>query len=92
MIILAAIIIVVKKKKIQSSVSAPPTQSILKKNTSEYTPTTIGFDNTGYTSETEERVCFIYLFNCLIVNYIICLFIFMMSPAVIKSQLILILF
>ncbi|KAF7987481.1 hypothetical protein HCN44_003243 [Aphidius gifuensis] len=55
LIILAAIIIVVKKKKIQSSVSAPPTQSILKKNTSEYTPTTPGFDNTGYTSETEER-------------------------------------
>ncbi|XP_011306474.1 uncharacterized protein [Fopius arisanus] len=55
LLILAGIILALKRKKAHSAVSAPPTQSILKKARGGYTPTTPGLDNTGYTSETEGR-------------------------------------
>ena len=54
-IIVVIIILAAKRKRAQSAVAAPPTQSILKKDR-EYTPTTLGRDNTAYTSETEVRV------------------------------------
>ncbi|XP_063988044.1 uncharacterized protein LOC135168089 isoform X3 [Diachasmimorpha longicaudata] len=55
LLVLAGIILALKRKKAHSAVSAPPTQSILKKERVGYTPTTPGLDNTGYTSETEGR-------------------------------------
>ncbi|XP_015117807.1 uncharacterized protein LOC107041671 isoform X2 [Diachasma alloeum] len=55
LLVLAGIILALKRKKAHSAVSAPPTQSILKKERGGYTPTTPGLDNTGYTSETEGR-------------------------------------
>lgn len=57
LIVFAGVILAIKKKKSHTAVSAPPTQGILKKDKNGYTPTTpAGFDNTGYTSETEGRV------------------------------------
>ncbi|XP_044578368.1 uncharacterized protein LOC123261003 isoform X1 [Cotesia glomerata] len=53
-LIIIGIILIARKKKIHSTVSAPPTQSILKKEAG-YTTSTPGLDNTGYTSETEGR-------------------------------------
>ncbi|XP_015593385.1 uncharacterized protein LOC107266895 isoform X2 [Cephus cinctus] len=52
--ILTGLFVAAKRKRAHSAVSAPPPQSILKKDR-EYTSTTPGLDNTGYTSETEAR-------------------------------------
>ncbi|XP_034941627.1 uncharacterized protein [Chelonus insularis] len=53
-LVIAGLIITAKKKRAYSAVSAPPNQSILK-NDKVYSPSTLGLDNTGYTSETEGR-------------------------------------
>lgn len=56
-LVIAALVIAANRKRAHSAVAAPPVESILKKDRG-YTPTTPGFDNTGYTSETEARVSF----------------------------------
>ncbi|XP_043284505.1 uncharacterized protein [Venturia canescens] len=53
-LVIAAVVIAANRKRAHSAVAAPPVESILKKDRG-YTPTTPGFDNTGYTSETEAR-------------------------------------
>lgn len=54
-IIIVIIILFAKRKRAQNAVAAPPTESNLKKDR-EYTPTSLGHDNTAYTSETEVKV------------------------------------
>ena len=54
-IVIVIAVIIAKRKMIRSAVSAPPMQSILKKDR-EYSPTMFGHDNTAYTSENELRV------------------------------------
>ncbi|XP_046624070.1 uncharacterized protein LOC124306936 isoform X3 [Neodiprion virginianus] len=53
-VVFIGLIFLAKRKRAQSAVAAPPPESILKRQT-DYVSDTPGLDNTGYTSETEQR-------------------------------------
>ncbi|XP_046748094.1 uncharacterized protein LOC124412347 isoform X2 [Diprion similis] len=53
-VVFIGLIFLAKRKRAQSAVAAPPPQSILKRQ-NDYASDTPGLDNTGYTSETEQR-------------------------------------